>query len=153
MKFVIWTDGSCNPNPGVGGFASLIFNEKNELVRTIQGGEKKSTNNRMEYAAALCALREIPDDAEAIVYTDSMLLVNTIEQWAIKWIQAGKLQKKKNANLIEKILAERSRIAQVRFCWVAGHTGIDLNERCDQLANEARYKTERLRDDKWLEIN
>lgn len=131
----------------------MILDENEVLLKTIQGGEKESTNNRMEYAAALCALREIPDDADVTIHTDSMLLVQTMEQWADKWVRTNKLKSKKNANLIEKILAERSRIARVKFSWIPSHSGVPLNEKCDLMANEAREKTVRHSGAKWIEIH
>jgi len=82
-KVIVYTDGSCEPNPGPGGWAALILEDGRETI--LKGFEKESTNNRMEMTAALEALRNIDPQKPVLVYTDSQYLKNGVESWLKDW--------------------------------------------------------------------
>ena len=119
----IYTDGSCLTNPGPGGWAAIVL--ENGSKRSLQGGEKSTTNNRMEILAAIKGLEAIPISAEVTVFSDSQYVVNTM---TCNW--------KRNANkdLWVRLDAEVGK-RRVHWRWVRGHDGNPLNEEADALAN------------------
>lgn len=137
----IHTDGSCLSNPGRGGWAVVIEDERGR--RELSGGARMTTNNRMEIRAAIEALRATPPDAQSLVTitTDSQLLVNSVEKgWAAKWRannwKRNKTDKAENPDLWAQLLSEIEQ-RRVRFVWTKAHVGTLENERCDVLAKEA----------------
>jgi ribonuclease HI len=134
----IFTDGGCSPNPGPGGFAAILI--WNEHIREIKGGESHSTNNRMELMAAITALETLKVPCSVDLHTDSQYLRNGITIWIKDWKRngwrtAGKTPVK-NVELWQRL--EAALVShQVRWHWVRGHSGHDLNERADQLVREA----------------
>lgn len=138
--YKIYTDGSCIGNPGAGGYAAIIIDENGEY-REISGGEFATTNNRMELRAAVSALRKVTPDDFVELFTDSSYLKNALTQgWLANWKRNGwKTHGKKpvmNKDLwvkLDALIENRC----VKFTWVKGHAGDDLNERCDRLAREA----------------
>lgn len=123
---VAYADGSCIGNPGPGGWGVLIL-EGPAAAREFSGGERNTTNNRMEMTAALEALRRTDRGASLIVRSDSRYLVNTL-----------KLGWKRNANLdLWRQLDAALRGRKVGFEWVAGHSGEPMNARADALAHSA----------------
>ncbi len=137
-KVDLFTDGSCQGNPGPGGWAAILVSGAHR--REITGYEPATTNNRMELQAALEGLRNLKLPCEVDVYTDSQYLKNGMEQWLVKWKRNGwktaAKQPVKNADLWEQLEAAAS-IHRMRWHWVRGHDGHVENERCDFLANEA----------------
>lgn len=137
-KYIIYTDGGCNPNPGLGGWGSVILtdNSKTELY----GGEYDTTNNRMELLAAIFALSVVKEDAEIEVFTDSQYLKNGITAWIPGWKSRGWSRKGgslKNVDLWQK-LDNLNSSKKIKWQWVRGHSGNHYNERCDFLAGMAR---------------
>lgn len=135
----IWSDGSCDPNPGPGGWAAII--ERDGRREEFSGASRRSTNNIMEMTAAIEGLRRTPPGSEVILATDSEYLVKGITQWLPGWKKRGwqTADKKpvKNQDLwqqLDALNAER----RVQWQWVRGHAGHAENERADQLANAAR---------------
>ena len=126
QQYEIYTDGSCLPNPGVGGYAAIIYENNHPSIYV--GGEGKSTNNRMEFLAVLSAIKMLPEGAEAIVYTDSQLVINVL---------TGEWQGKKTKDFLNeyKDLAVDKKIS---FKWVKAHNGHKLNDACDHIASWAR---------------
>ncbi len=123
----IYTDGSCIVNPGPGGWAAIVFD--GESKRSLSGGDKHTTNNRMEILAVVKGLETVPEASEVTVYSDSQYVINTMTR---NW--------KRNANqdLWKQLDAEVNKRA-VKWQWVRGHSGHPLNEEVDRLANgEAR---------------
>jgi ribonuclease HI len=136
----IYTDGSCSPNPGPGGWGAVILPEKGKK-RELSGKVAKTTNNRMELQAALEALKSLPVSSGIELYTDSRYLKNGITSWIDnwrrqKWLTTDK-EKVKNRDLWESLDLEMNR-HQVQWLWVKGHADDTYNERADELAVKAR---------------
>lgn len=138
-KVEIYTDGACSGNPGPGGWAAILNYKGKE--KEMSGGEKNTTNQRMELAAAYEALKSLKEPCEVIVYSDSAYLINCFKQkWYVSWRKNGWRNSKgdpvQNRDLWEGLLTEVER-HEVQFEKVKGHAGVDLNERCDVLARLA----------------
>lgn len=137
MKEVeIFTDGACSGNPGPGGWGAVLRYGKVE--KELCGGEKETTNNRMELTAAIMALRALKEPCNVTLTTDSKYLADGITKgWAESWKKNGwkKADKKPalNIDLWEEILELFSK-HNVNIVWVKGHNGHPENERCDTLA-------------------
>jgi len=133
----IYTDGSCQGNPGPGGWAAVLKYGKHE--REISGGEQDSTNNRMELRAALEALRALNETCQVTLFTDSEYLKKGITLWMPNWKRrnwrrkGGKLA---NVDLWMKLDEEIAR-HEIHWRWVRGHAGNVMNERVDKLAKNA----------------
>ena len=138
-SLVIHTDGACSGNPGPGGWGAVL--RSGEHVREISGGERRTTNNRMEMTAAIEALRAIkPDYAGPVtLHTDSTYVMKGITEWIHGWKRRGwKTAAKKpvkNADLWQELDALNA-ARDVEWRWVKGHAGDPGNERADALANE-----------------
>ncbi len=134
---VIFTDGACDPNPGRGGWAVVI--QQDGKIKTISGGEKQTTNNRMELIAAIMALRAIPSSADAVLHSDSEYVKKGITEWMSNWKKRG--WKRKGGELLNLDLwQELDRLnsdRKVSWQWVKGHAGHPMNEMADQLASKA----------------
>lgn len=135
----IYSDGACSGNPGPGGWAAVIIYPEGR-VRELGGGERPSTNNRMEMSGAIAALVAVADRPEPVkLYTDSGLLINGIKGWIHGWKRKGWLtaagQPVVNRDLWESLDALAS-ARKGRLSWghVKGHAGHELNERCDVIA-------------------
>jgi len=136
----IFTDGSSRNNPGPGGWGSVIVDGK-EVIE-LGGGEKNTTNNRMELTAALEGLKKAPKNSSVILYTDSSYVINGITKWIHGWKKNGWKTKAKqsvlNADIWEKldkaVSAVESSGGKVEWKYVGGHIGILGNERCDHIA-------------------
>ena len=120
----IYTDGACSGNPGPGGWAAIIVSDSGR--QEVKGGERKTTNNRMEITAVIEGLAQTAPGSEVTVESDSQYLVNTMTR---NW--------KRRVNLdlwdtLDKLVAERN----VSWVWVRGHNGHKENERADRLARE-----------------
>ena len=145
MQIKIYTDGACAGNPGPGGGAAIILQEKE--TKELFGGERLTTNNRMELTAAIKGL-EFCDSREGKqlslkeikIYTDSVYLKEGITIWINKWEKNNwKTSDKKNVKNIDlwKKLKEIIKSKQIEWCWVKGHSGDSLNDLADKLAKEA----------------
>jgi ribonuclease HI len=139
MKHVIiYTDGACSGNPGPGGWGAWL--RCGEVDREISGGEKDTTNNRMEMTAAIEALNALKEPCIVDLYTDSQYVKNGITQWIEGWQRNGwknsQKQPVKNADLWKLLLVARARHT-VNWHWVRGHDGNVGNERADTLARLA----------------
>jgi ribonuclease HI len=134
----IYTDGACSGNPGPGGWgAILLFQDKR---RELSGGEKLTTNNRMELMAAISALEALKRPCVVDLYTDSIYVKDGITKWIVGWKAKGwkTADKKpvKNVDLWQR-LDEAVAPHKVKWHWVRGHSGHDLNEQADELARAA----------------
>ena len=138
-EITIYTDGACSGNPGPGGWAAVLFYNGHE--KEISGGEKNTTNQRMEMKAALEALAALKEPCCVKLYSDSAYLVNAFRQgWLEKWQRNGWLttQKKsvENKDLWVKLLSLGDK-HQIQWLKVKGHSDNPHNDRCDRLAREA----------------
>tara|TARA_Y100000590_G_scaffold319937_1_gene362129 strand:- start:2119 stop:2565 length:447 start_codon:yes stop_codon:yes gene_type:complete len=145
MEVKIYTDGACVGNPGPGGWAAVIIfdNKKEELF----GGEKLTTNNRMELTAAIMALEYFNENEkkqlslkQVKVFTDSIYLKDGITVWINKWEKNNwKTADKKNVKNIDlwKKLQDLVKIIPVEWNWVKGHSNDPMNELADKLAKQA----------------
>jgi ribonuclease HI len=137
-RVVIHTDGGSKPNPGPGGWAAIL--QWGDRKRELKGAEAHTTNNRMELMAAIMALETLKRRCDVDLHTDSQYLQKGITDWIFGWKRNGwkTADKKpvKNADLWQRLDAAVARHA-VRWHWVRGHAGHDLNERADELVGEA----------------
>lgn len=141
MKDVtIYTDGACSGNPGPGGWAAILCYKGVE--KEISGGERETTNNRMELTAVIRALALLNQPCAVTVYTDSQYISRAItEGWLKKW-KAADFTKKgglKNAEMwreLDGLLVKHD----VSFVWVKGHADNEYNNRCDRMAVQEREK-------------
>ena len=135
-EVVIYADGACRGNPGPGGWGAWLKSGEHE--KEIYGGEKLTTNNRMELTAVIQALAALHKPSEVIVYTDSAYVKDGITKWILSWKQRGwtTADKKpvKNIELWQRLDALNAN-HQVQWRWVRGHAGDPGNERADRLAN------------------
>jgi len=133
----IYSDGACDPNPGPGGWAAVIREDKTS--RTLQGSEPHTTNNRMELTAAVRSLESLPTASHVLFYTDSQYLMRGITEWLPRWIArnwrttTGKVA---NQDLWEALVKAVQR-HQIEWQWVRGHAGDTMNNQVDRLARQA----------------
>ena len=127
-QFTIYTDGACSGNPGPGGWAYIMLDEQGAEY-AASGYEANTTNNRMEMMAALMAIKALPPNASAVLFSDSNYVISTMR---------GKFAKKKNLDLW-KLLEDAVADHDITYTWVKGHDGNPYNERCNDMA-VAQYK-------------
>ncbi len=141
MKEVtIYTDGACSGNPGPGGWAAIL--QYKGMEKELSGGERNTTNNRMELTAVIRGLEALKEPCAVTVYTDSQYISRAIgEGWLAKWKKNGFTKKGglKNAELWRELDSLLQRHT-VTLRWVKGHAENDLNNRCDRLAVREREK-------------
>ncbi len=135
-KVEIFTDGACKGNPGVGGWGALMVT--GEHKKELFGGERDTTNNRMELRAVIEALNALTRPCEVVVHTDSQYVQKGISEWIHGWKARGwKTAAKapvKNVDLWQALDAAQAR-HQIQWRWVKGHAGHAGNEAADALAN------------------
>lgn len=137
-KIEIYTDGACSGNPGPGGWGAIL--KYGDKERELSGGEKETTNNRMELMAAIIALETLKEPCEVVLTTDSKYVMDGITKWIFSW-KAKNWKKSDNKPVLNADLWQRLDAAnqrhQVKWHWVKGHSGHKENERCDELARMA----------------
>jgi len=136
MKQVsIYTDGACSGNPGPGGWAAILVYGKTE--KALTGAEENTTNNRMELMAAIAGLEALKTVCRVDLYTDSTYVQKGMKEWLKDWKRRGwkTADKKpvKNADLWQR-LDEAAARHEVKWHWVKGHSGHEMNDRADALA-------------------
>ena len=138
MTVEIFTDGACSGNPGPGGWAAILRSGHHE--KELTGGERSTTNNRMELTAAIQGLKALKRASAVTIHTDSRYVMDGAAKWLTGWKAKGwkTADKKpvKNEDLWRALDAEIAR-HQVLWVWVAGHSGHPENERADALARDA----------------
>ena len=138
----VYPDGACKGNPGIGGYAAVIvFENTDDNIKIIAGGDPRSTNNRMEITAVLAALSWIYENCreeKVTVHSDSQYIVKAInDQWLEKWIDKD-FKNIKNKDLWLKLYKYVCKL-NVTFTWVKGHNGNSFNELADKIASDATY--------------
>ncbi|ARP87878.1 ribonuclease HI [Bordetella genomosp. 9] len=132
----LWTDGACKGNPGPGGWGVLMRSGPHE--KTLHGGERETTNNRMELMAVIQGLTALKRACTVTIHTDSQYVMKGMTEWLPNWKRRGWItaDKKpvKNGDLW-RMLDEQVARHRVSWRWVRGHAGDPGNERADQLAN------------------
>lgn len=134
-RVTAYVDGACKRNPGAGGWGCFLTSRKGKVLE-LCGGEKHTTNNRMELTAAIVALQKIKAGRPVTIYSDSQYVVLGV-------VEEGRVYKRKrnkytciNGDLWKKLdkLCEKHR--DIEWVWVRGHCGLEGNEKADQLANK-----------------
>lgn len=132
----IWTDGACKGNPGLGGWGVLM--RQGPYEKTLCGGEKETTNNRMEMMAVIQALAALKRPSKILLHVDSQYVHKGITEWMAGWIKKGwKTSDKKPVKNVDLWMLLNEQVAKhdITWQWVKGHSGDPGNERADQLAN------------------
>ncbi len=143
MKTVtIYTDGACSGNPGPGGWGAIL--SYNGREKELSGGERQTTNNRMELTAVISALEALKEPCAVELYSDSKYVIDALQKgWAVSWRKKNWIKSDKkpalNPDLWEKLL-NLTEIHEMRYHWVKGHADNEYNNRCDALAVAARDK-------------
>jgi len=153
----IYTDGSSRGNPGPGGWGAVIIYDNDsrkdaeqtrkdaegQLVVEIGGREEHTTNNRMELTAAIRALEFVsklvpsPESLATVIYTDSEYVMKGMTEWISGWVKRGWKTAAKKPVLNQDLWQELLKVSegkQISWKYVAGHSGHDFNERCDEIA-------------------
>ena len=133
QQIIIHTDGACRGNPGIGGWGAIINN--NNICQEIYGCELNTTNNRMELRGVIEALKTFQKPHNITVYTDSQYVQKGMSLWIIKW-KIKEWKDVKNPDLWQE-LDELAAQHNMKWEWVRGHSGDEMNERADKLANKA----------------
>ena len=138
-KVILYTDGACSGNPGIGGWGAVLMFKGVE--KRISGAESSTTNNRMEMMAVIEGLKSLKEPCEVEVYSDSAYTVNAFENgWIYSWEKNG-FKKADNKPVLNtdlwQILLQLTRVHKVRFIKVKGHADNEYNNICDKLATDA----------------
>lgn len=136
---ILWTDGSAEPNPGLGGFAVIEVKNNGSSKPVVLGSEEESTNIRMEGKALIAAI-EYAGDEGCEIHTDSEFWINVLTKWAPTWAAHGWKKKSgpiKNLEIVQELWELYNKYPVV-LKWVKGHVGIECNEMADEWANKAR---------------
>lgn len=137
MKTItLFSDGSSLGNPGPGGFGAIL--RFGDVEKIVSGGEKFTTNNRMELLGVIEGLRAIKEPCEVTVISDSSYVIRGINEWLPGWVKRD-FAKVKNPDLWLDYLSV-SKPHKIQGVWVRGHDGHPENERCDQIAREEAEK-------------
>ena len=137
MKTVtIYTDGACSGNPGPGGWGAIL--SYNGIEKELSGGERQTTNNRMELTAVIEALSALKESCIVELYSDSKYVIDALDKgWALGWRKKGWIKSDKkpalNPDLWETLLELTAR-HEMRYHWVKGHEQNEYNNRCDEMA-------------------
>lgn len=141
LKTIIYTDGACSGNPGKGGWGAVI--RYGEYEKRINGGDKHTTNNKMELTAVIKALELLSRNCEIELYTDSQYVMKGATEWIFGWkkknFNKGTAKEVKNIELwlaLDKAMSRH----KINWHWVKGHAGDKYNEIADQLAVDGIQK-------------
>jgi ribonuclease HI len=142
-KTGVFSDGSCEGNPGPGGWG-FVWVEDDRVVAEQCGADPDTTNNRMELSALIAALRALPKDCRVKIYSDSQLCVKTVNEWAAGWEARGWRRKSgpiANLELVQELYALANERPGAELTWIKAHDGSRWNEYADSLATS--YMRER----------
>ena len=138
----VFTDGSAVPNPGLGGWGAVYVRD-GRLIAEESGHDPDTTNNRMELTAVLRATEMVPPGVAVTIYTDSRLVVQTINEWAAGWERRGWKRKTgpvENLDLVEPLYRICRDRPEIKLEWIAAHSGYLWNEYADALASRWRLE-------------
>lgn len=144
--YIIYTDGACLGNPGEGGWAAIIINDKLKTEKKIFGSELSTTNNRMELTAVIKSLSSLPNGSKVNIVTDSKYVINGIESWIINWKKnnwRGSNKKEVKNKELWILLDKATENLQIKWNWVKGHSGNKYNDEVDQLARTEAIKLQK----------
>jgi len=133
----VFTDGSCEGNPGRGGWG-MVWVENDSIIAEQSGIDPSTTNNRMELQALIAAYERLPEDCAIRVYSDSQLCVKTVNEWAEGWERRGWRRKSgpiANLELVQRLYALAQTHPRVELNWIKAHDGSRWNEYADALAS------------------
>jgi ribonuclease HI len=136
-KTGVFTDGSCDPNPGAGGWAA-VWVEDDQILEVRDGIDPDTTNNRMELTALIAGLRMLPEDRTVSLYSDSQLCVKTVNEWAPGWEKRGWRRKGgpiANLELVQELFALAGERPRASIRWIKAHDGSRWNEYADAVAS------------------
>jgi len=132
---VMYTDGACSGNPGPGGWGTVMISGRHH--KELSGGERETTNNRMEMMAIIKGAEALKRGCSVDIYTDSTYVMKGMTEWLEGWKQRGwrtaSKQPVKNVDLWQRLEKALNR-HEVKWFWVKGHSGVPGNERADELA-------------------
>ena len=143
----LFTDGSCLGNQGAGGYGVILrtmLSSGKIYKKELSGGERDTTNNRMELLAVIAGLEALKEPCKVSVYSDSQYIINAFKKnWIYTWIKKG-WKKSNGTPVLNSDLWERLTEAKknhlIEWNWVKGHSGHKENERCDYLAKNSASK-------------
>jgi ribonuclease HI len=133
----VFTDGSCEGNPGPGGWG-VVWVENDRVREEKSGRDPATTNNRMELCALIAAYEMLPADAAVTLYSDSQICVKTVNEWAAGWEKRGWRRKSgpiANLELGQRLYALAKAHPRAKLTWIRAHDGSKWNEYADALAN------------------
>ena len=134
-EIILYTDGACSGNPGIGGWGAILFYK--DIKKELSGGEEQTTNNRMELMAVIKGLEAIKENCKVDIYSDSAYVVNAfLQDWVSNWKNNGWRAAKgsvQNQDLWQKLLSLLEK-HEVQWHKVKGHADNEYNNRCDALA-------------------
>ena len=137
MKTVtLYTDGACSGNPGPGGWGAIL--SYNGFERELSGGERNTTNNRMELTAVIRGLQALKEPCIVELYSDSKYVIDALQKgWAVGWRKRGWIKSDKKPALnpdLWEVLLNLAEVHRLNYHWVKGHGSNPKNNRCDELA-------------------
>ena len=141
---IIYTDGACSGNPGPGGWGAIL--SYNCVEKELSGGERQTTNNRMELMGVISALQALKESCIVELYSDSKYVIDALSKgWAVSWRSKGWIKSDKKPALnsdLWKTLLELTEKHELHYHWVKGHAENEFNNRCDELAvlESRKYK-------------
>ncbi len=139
---IIYTDGACSGNPGPGGWGAIL--SYNGVEKELSGGEKQTTNNRMELMGVISALQALKEPCIVELYSDSKYVIDALSKgWAVSWRSKGWIKSDKKPALnsdLWKTLLELTEKHELHYHWVKGHAENVHNNRCDEMAVAERDK-------------
>lgn len=141
------TDGSALKNPGPGGWCAILVMGKHS--KSIVGGERHTTNNRMEILAVISGLRALKQNCQVEILSDSQYVIKGITLWVGGWQKRGWVKSNGQPVLNQDLwlqLMEQVARHEVKWTWVKGHNGHDFNEQADEMANAEARRQSRLPD-------
>lgn len=142
----MYTDGACSGNPGPGGWAFILRHPSSGSEKTANGGEKATTNNRMELMAVIRGLEALAKPSRVELYSDSQYVLKGLNEWMASWKKRGWKTASKQPVKNQDLWMELDELMQkhtLSFHWVRGHNDHPENERADKLAVEARDEAAR----------